>query len=840
MQSKRTKSVWRIVAITLAIFLAFGMMNVPKFAGTVEAATDEAISYSISMGGDSSYNYPDYPDANHAATIKVTVTPKLQDGVMVKFANCEDTVKTNGLTWTVGKTVDSKDGSSSEVTLTGYSNGSGLTGSTYLYVYLYNSDKSYHYNPGRTDYVYTYKYVTVTNYKYKVTFNGKGGKTSVTNPDTGESENVDTYVANVEEGTRLSQYSYGSYDYGWRYFSWPGSDDDYEYVEDHYSKIKRFMGYTMQGDSSGKIYTSNDSYLTYKPDKFASAYEYIIFGNVTLDAVWSDYAMVYFYSDKAAYDAKDANHWSVFKNGFDGFRNANKPVGYFYKNELQDDTYYDTIEFDAVAKNEPLAIGGAYIESPITDTAKAFIGWRCVQDGKLYTASNIKEFVPTADKTAFIAEYGDGYTVKFKTGKEGYFEGGWDYKKDEYKKVSEESYYYHPDRYIYQVPSVYKNEGYDYYSVVGWNDGSKTYTREELYDYKVTKNVTFTAVWQKNVASTVILHSNYPKQWGYREDTSVNKVQVNSGSVSLYARSFSSPGGYTIASYHTSDGKTYETGTYYYPTSSKADLYADWVESKYYKIMMHSNYPSSWGKEQTTLEKNGSTGNYFYPSMDGETIRATGKEDYYISYWFYYNENGEKVEVSNRFKPTGNMDLYANWTTDLPHEHSWDQGTVLKEATYEEEGRLVRKCTHCSEEHIEGIAKLEKPAEPSYSSEWVNGKWYEADGSQTYAGVGSWKSDENGYWFEDSSGWYPVSTWQKIDGKWYYFLDNGYMDYSEYRDGCWLGADGAWVESYYGGKWCSDATGWWYTDAAGWYPVSQWVWIDGSQYYFNGSGYWEQ
>ena len=66
------------------------------------------------------------------------------------------------------------------------------------------------------------------------------------------------------------------------------------------------------------------------------------------------------------------------------------------------------------------------------------------------------------------------------------------------------------------------------------------------------------------------------------------------------------------------------------------------------------------------------------------------------------------------------------------------------------------------------------------------------------------------------------------------------MDYSEYRDGCWLGADGAWVETYYGGKWCSDATGWWYTDAAGWYPVDQWVWIDGSQYHFNGSGYWDQ
>ena len=63
------------------------------------------------------------------------------------------------------------------------------------------------------------------------------------------------------------------------------------------------------------------------------------------------------------------------------------------------------------------------------------------------------------------------------------------------------------------------------------------------------------------------------------------------------------------------------------------------------------------------------------------------------------------------------------------------------------------------------------------------------------------------------------------------------MDYSEYRDGCWLGEDGAWVEEYYGGHWMSDSTGWWYEDASGWYPVSRWVWIDGNCYYFEASGY---
>lgn len=123
-----------------------------------------------------------------------------------------------------------------------------------------------------------------------------------------------------------------------------------------------------------------------------------------------------------------------------------------------------------------------------------------------------------------------------------------------------------------------------------------------------------------------------------------------------------------------------------------------------------------------------------------------------------------------------------------------------------------------------------------YSSEWVNGKWYNADGSQTYQGILEWKCNSTGWWVEDTSGWYPVSQWQKIDGKWYYFLDSGYMDYSEYRDGYWLGSDGALVDGYFG-EWKSDSKGWWFEDKSGWYPQSQWVWINGKCYYFESDGY---
>lgn len=124
-----------------------------------------------------------------------------------------------------------------------------------------------------------------------------------------------------------------------------------------------------------------------------------------------------------------------------------------------------------------------------------------------------------------------------------------------------------------------------------------------------------------------------------------------------------------------------------------------------------------------------------------------------------------------------------------------------------------------------------------YKNEWVKGKWYNSQGVNDYNGTLEWKSNSTGWWVEDTAGWYPVSQWQKIDGKWYYFTSSGYMDYSEYRDGYWLGSDGALVDGYFG-QWKSDSTGWWFEDTSGWYPSSQYVWIDGVNYYFNASGYW--
>ena len=75
-----------------------------------------------------------------------------------------------------------------------------------------------------------------------------------------------------------------------------------------------------------------------------------------------------------------------------------------------------------------------------------------------------------------------------------------------------------------------------------------------------------------------------------------------------------------------------------------------------------------------------------------------------------------------------------------------------------------------------------------------------------------------------------------IDGKWYYFDGSGYMATNEWRGGCWLSGDGSWSYPYMG-SWNSNSTGWWFSDESGWYAHSSWQKINGTWYYFKGDGY---
>ena len=99
-----------------------------------------------------------------------------------------------------------------------------------------------------------------------------------------------------------------------------------------------------------------------------------------------------------------------------------------------------------------------------------------------------------------------------------------------------------------------------------------------------------------------------------------------------------------------------------------------------------------------------------------------------------------------------------------------------------------------------------------------------------------WKHNSRGWWLEYADGSYAASEWVKWKGTWYYFNADGYMAKNEWRDGWWLGKNGA--QKYKGkGRWRHNRTGWWYEDSLGWYASDQWLKIDGDWYHFAKSGY---
>ena len=157
-----------------------------------------------------------------------------------------------------------------------------------------------------------------------------------------------------------------------------------------------------------------------------------------------------------------------------------------------------------------------------------------------------------------------------------------------------------------------------------------------------------------------------------------------------------------------------------------------------------------------------------------------------------------------------------------------------EEAKKKAEEEAKKKAEEEAKKKAEEEAK--KNAKTEYSSEWVDGKWYDESGVNSYSGVLSWKSDEKGWWVEDTDDWYPADKWQKIDGIWYYFKPDGYMATDEYYNGYWFNSDGSW-DPQYNLQWMSNATGWWVEDISGWWPADSWLKIDGCWYYFDGSGY---
>jgi len=180
--------------------------------------------------------------------------------------------------------------------------------------------------------------------------------------------------------------------------------------------------------------------------------------------------------------------------------------------------------------------------------------------------------------------------------------------------------------------------------------------------------------------------------------------------------------------------------------------------------------------------------------------------------------------------------------------HIWDSGVVTREPTTEEEGIRTYTCSVCSATKCEWISRLPLP-------EWVketNGKWRyrHSDGSYT---LNDWEKidgkwylfDQNGYmligWQSRGGKWYYMNAsgammtgWQRIGGSWYYLNSSGAMQTG------WLKSGGKWYYLSNSGAmqtgWVPDCGKWYYMDSSGAMQTG-WIQSGGKWYYLYSDGH---
>ena len=142
-------------------------------------------------------------------------------------------------------------------------------------------------------------------------------------------------------------------------------------------------------------------------------------------------------------------------------------------------------------------------------------------------------------------------------------------------------------------------------------------------------------------------------------------------------------------------------------------------------------------------------------------------------------------------------------------------------------------------------------ADGSYpKSTWklINGSWYyfESDG---WMATG-WKK-LGGEWYYLTSSGAMATGWVKLNGKYYFMNGSGVMQHDTWVDNgaYYVNSDGVWVEGKTSQNraessrtdsaagWVSCGGRWWYREADGSYPRNSWKVINGSRYYFEGSGW---
>ena len=202
----------------------------------------------------------------------------------------------------------------------------------------------------------------------------------------------------------------------------------------------------------------------------------------------------------------------------------------------------------------------------------------------------------------------------------------------------------------------------------------------------------------------------------------------------------------------------------------------------------------------------------------------------------------------------------------LGEENTTQSTSAVKEATAKEEKKdsIVKEKTE-SETLPKVDVQEDKPKKEGWYQEnhhwrfyqddkpalnWkqIQGKWYyfDQDGNRLHSTIykgyafdqdgvmieNSWTKLDNQWYYADSSGRLAQNSWKKINGSWYYFDQTGSMLSNTAVDGYLLTKSGAMAEK----GWTKLDQIWYYIAPSGKISQDKWEKINGSWYYFDKDG----
>ena len=238
----------------------------------------------------------------------------------------------------------------------------------------------------------------------------------------------------------------------------------------------------------------------------------------------------------------------------------------------------------------------------------------------------------------------------------------------------------------------------------------------------------------------------------------------------------------------------------------------------------------------------GGSGQLYYLDKDGRLSFGWKQID---GYWFWFDENG--VKVNNRWIRDsqgwcylgngGNM-LYNAWVADSKGMCYLDPNGRMKESSwvyYENNWYYV-----------------DANGRRVYDWQRVGGKWYyflpsgimadnawvydTGTGYSCYSGFSSMSLAKYPHYYLTSSG-AMATGWHKISDRWFWFDSAGLMVKNKWvRDSvgwCYLGKDGIMLTNC----WKQDSKGWCYIGDSGYILTNKWLQQSGTWYYLDSAGY---